>query len=86
MERKVPDWVERMIVETMETADRLNALNKFMQTKKFVQLDRKNKQLRYKQQRAMSTYLETLGEILEVNGYSLELTEAFSNRGKKKNA
>lgn len=61
-------FYDRLLTETQELATKLNALNDFMRTQVFVDLDRQNKNLLYKQSRLMSEYLQILGERLEILG------------------
>lgn len=58
-------WLDRLIGETRETAERLNGLNAFMGSDKFPTLPREDKDLLYEQQRAMSTYVQILGKRIE---------------------
>ena len=55
----------RLLIETQETAARLNKLNSFMASAAFPQLHRRDKDLLYAQQRAMSEYVQILGKRLE---------------------
>jgi hypothetical protein len=61
-------WLDRLIGETRETAERLNGLNAFMGSDKFPTLPREDKDLLYEQQRAMSTYVQILGKRIERAG------------------
>ena len=61
-------FYDRLLVEAQELATKTNALNDFMRTKKFVDLDRENKDLLYKQSRLMNEYLQILGQRLELLG------------------
>lgn len=61
-------FYDRLLTETQELATKLNALNDFMRTQAFVDLDRQNKNLLYKQSRLMSEYLQILGQRLEILG------------------
>ena len=61
-------FYDRLLTETQELATKLNALNDFMRTQGFVDLDRQNKNLLYKQSRLMSEYLQILGQRLEILG------------------
>ena len=54
-------FYERLLTEAQELATKTNALNDFMRTQTFVDLDRKNKDLLYKQSRLMNEYLQVLG-------------------------
>tara|TARA_R110000787_G_scaffold87151_1_gene185765 strand:- start:11148 stop:11366 length:219 start_codon:yes stop_codon:yes gene_type:complete len=56
---------ERLLIETQDLAEKINKLNTFMATKMFMVLNRKDKDLLYEQQRAMSVYLQILGKRLE---------------------
>lgn len=58
-------WLDRLIGETRETAERLNGLNAFMGSDKFPTLPREDKDLLYEQQRAMSIYVQILGKRIE---------------------
>ena len=59
---------ERLLIEAQELATKTNALNDFMRTQKFVDLDRQNKDLLYKQSRLMNEYLQVLGQRIELLG------------------
>ena len=61
-------FYERLLTEAQELATKTNALNYFMRTQTFVDLDRKNKDLLYKQSRLMNEYLQVLGQRLELLG------------------
>lgn len=61
-------FYDRLLIEAQELATKTNDLNDFMRTKSFVDLDRKNKALLYKQSRLMNEYLEVLGIRLEILG------------------
>jgi len=61
-------FYERLLTEAQELATKTNALNDFMRTQTFVDLDRKNKDLLYKQSRLMNEYLQVLGQRLELLG------------------
>ena len=61
-------FFERLLTEARELADKTNALNDFMRTQSFVDLDRKNKDLLYKQSRLMNEYLQVLGQRIEILG------------------
>jgi hypothetical protein len=61
-------FYERLLVEAQELAVKTNALNDFMRTQAFVDLDRTNKDLLYKQSRLMNEYLQVLGQRLEILG------------------
>lgn len=66
------DFASRLLVETQETAARLNKLNTFMATDAFPKLPREDKDLLYSQQRAMSEYVQILGKRLERAGQQFE--------------
>lgn len=59
---------DRLLVETQQLANRFNRLNTFMHSKMFNTLSRSEKDLMYKQQRAMSKYLQILGQRLSSRG------------------
>lgn len=61
-------FYERLLVEAQELATKTNALNDFMRTQRFVDLDRQNKDLLYKQSRLMNKYLQILGQRIELLG------------------
>ncbi len=61
-------FYDRLLVEAQELAIKTNALNDFMRTQNFVDLDRQNKDLLYKQSRLMNEYLQVLGQRLEILG------------------
>jgi hypothetical protein len=61
-------FYERLLSEARELAVKTNALNDFMRTQNFVDLDRQNKDLLYKQSRLMNEYLQVLGQRLEILG------------------
>jgi len=61
-------FYERLLTEAQELATKTNALNDFMRTQKFVDLDRVNKNLLYKQSRLMNEYLQILGQRIELFG------------------
>ncbi len=61
-------FYERLLVEAQELAVKTNALNDFMRTQAFVDLDRQNKDLLYKQSRLTNEYLQVLGQRLEILG------------------
>ena len=61
-------FYDRLLIEAQELATKTNALNDFMRTKGFVDLDRQNKDLLYKQSRFMNEYLQVLGQRLEILG------------------
>ena len=59
-------FYDRLLIEAQELATKTNALNNFMRTQNFVDLDRQNKDLLYKQSRLMNEYLQILGQRLEI--------------------
>ena len=61
-------FYDRLLIEAQELATKTNALNDFMRTQTFVDLDRQNKDLIYKQSRLMNEYLQILGQRLEILG------------------
>lgn len=61
-------FYDRLLIEAQEFATKTNALNDFMRTQGFVDLDRQNKDLLYKQSRLMNEYLQVLGQRLEILG------------------
>lgn len=61
-------FYDRLLIEAQELAIKTNALNDFMRTQPFVDLDRQNKDLLYKQSRLMNEYLQILGQRLEILG------------------
>jgi len=61
-------FYDRLLIEAQELATKTNALNDFMRTQAFVDLDRQNKDLLYVQSRLMSEYLQVLGQRLEILG------------------
>lgn len=65
-------FYEKLLTEAQVLATKTNALNDFMRTQKFVDLDRQNKDLLYKQSRLMNEYLQVLGQRIEL------LSEKFS--------
>lgn len=66
---------ERLQIEAQELAIKTNALNDFMRTQKFVDLDRENKDLLYSQSRLMNEYLQVLGKRLELLGGKFQFKE-----------
>lgn len=66
--RTMSDFKTRLKEEAQELAIKTNALNDFMRTQAFVDLDRENKDLLYKQSRLMNEYLQVLGQRLELLG------------------
>ena len=61
-------FYDRLLIEAQELATKTNVLNDFMRTQDFVDLDRQNKDLLYKQSRLMNEYLQILGQRLEILG------------------
>lgn len=61
-------FYDRLLIEAQELATKTNALNDFMRTQNFVDLDRQNKDLLYTQSRLMNEYLQVLGQRLEILG------------------
>ena len=61
-------FYDRLLIEAQELATKANALNDFMRTQGFVELDRQNKELLYTQSRLMNEYLQVLGQRLEILG------------------
>ena len=61
-------FYDRLLIEAQELATKTNALNDFMRTQAFVDLDRQNKDLLYTQSRLMNEYLQVLGKRLEILG------------------
>jgi hypothetical protein len=61
-------FYDRLLIEAQELATKTNGLNDFMRTQPFVDLDRQNKDLLYKQSRLMNQYLQVLGQRLEILG------------------
>ena len=61
-------FYDRLLIEAQELATKTNALNDFMRTQAFVNLDRQNKDLLYIQSRLMNEYLQILGQRLEILG------------------
>lgn len=61
-------FYERLLIEAQELATKTNALNDFTRTQAFIDLDRPNKDLLYKQSRLMNEYLQVLGQRLEILG------------------
>ena len=61
-------FYDRLLIEAQELATKTNVLNDFMRTQRFVDLDRQNKDLIYKQSRLMNEYLQVLGQRLEILG------------------
>jgi hypothetical protein len=65
---KKNSFYDRLLIEAQELATKTNALNDFMRTQSFIDLDRPNKDLLYKQSRLMNEYLQVLGQRLEILG------------------
>ena len=68
-------FYDRLIIEARELATKTNALNDFMRTQGFVDLDRQNKDLLYSQSRLMNEYLQVLGQRLELLGKKFSFSE-----------
>jgi hypothetical protein len=75
-----PDQLQRLLAETRDTADRLNKLNAFLGGDQFPVLPREDKDLLYSQQRAMSRYVQILGQRLERQGFIFSHREQASNK------
>ena len=76
-------FFDRLLIEEQELATKTNALNEFMRTQKFVDLDRQNKDLLYKQSRIMSEYLQILGQRIELSEYLQILGQRIESLGEK---
>lgn len=63
---------KRLLNEAQELAQKTNKLNDFMRTQSFIDLDRKNKDLLYRQSRVMNEYLQILGTRIEILGGKFE--------------
>ena len=50
-------FYDRLLIEAQELATKTNALNDFMRTQAFVDLDRQNKDLLYKQSRKFNSFI-----------------------------
>ena len=61
-------FLDRLQIEAQDLAIKTKALNDFMSTQNFVDLDRQNKDLLYTQSRLMNKYLQVLGQRLEILG------------------
>ena len=68
MTQETKGLLERLLTETQELATKASALNDFMRTQNFIDLDRENKDLLYKQSRLMNEYLQVLGQRIELLG------------------
>jgi hypothetical protein len=66
--KKEETFYDNLLVEAQELAVKTNALNDFMRTQGFVDLDRENKDLLYSQSRLMNEYLQILGRRIELLG------------------
>lgn len=66
MKNKETTFLERLMLEAQDLAEKTNKLNDFMRTQSFVDLDRQNKDLLYKQSRLMNKYLQILGQRIEL--------------------
>lgn len=67
------DFKLRLKGETEELIKKYNALQNFMRTERFYDLDRENKDLLYDQAHAMLTYLQILGKRCELLGIKISL-------------
>lgn len=65
---KEETFLDRLLNEARELAEKTNKLNDFMRTQAFINLDRPNKDLLYKQSRLMNEYLQVLGQRIEILG------------------
>lgn len=65
-------FYDKLLFKTRELAKELNALNVFMGTQGFADLDRENKDLLYSQSRLMNEYLQVLGKRLEILGQKFQ--------------
>jgi hypothetical protein len=72
---KARPFYDRLLIEAQELAAKTNALNDFMRTQAFVDLDRQNKDLLYKQSRLMNEYLQVLGQRIELLGEKFSFKE-----------
>ena len=61
-------FYDKPLTEAQELAIKTNALNDFMRTQAFIDLDRTNKDLLYQQSRLMNEYLQVLGQRIELLG------------------
>jgi hypothetical protein len=61
-------FYDRLLIEAQELVTKADALNDFMRTQDFVDLDRENKDLLYRQSRLMNEYIQILGQRLEILG------------------
>jgi hypothetical protein len=61
-------FYDRLLIEAQELVTKADALNDFMRTQAFVDLDRENKDLLYRQSRLMNEYIQILGQRLEILG------------------
>jgi len=68
-------FYDRLLVEAQELSTKTNALNDFMRTQGFGDLDRQNKDLLYTQSRLMNEYLQVLGQRLEILGAKFKFKE-----------
>ena len=69
-------FYDRLLIEAQEIAIKTNSLNDFMRTQAFVDLDRENKDLLYRQSRLMNEYLQILGIRLEILGAKFKFKAA----------
>ena len=67
------DVLNRLTEETVYEADKLNKLNAFMKTDKFIRLPREKKDLLYEQQRVMSRFVQILGRRVELENAKEEI-------------
>ena len=72
---KEETFLDRLLSEARDLATKLNALNDFMRTQNFINLDRQNKDLLYKQSRLMNEYLQILGQRIEILGEKFSFKE-----------
>lgn len=66
------DFKTRLKQETLELAEKLNKLHKFMADETFYVLSRETKDLLYQQAHYMLSYLQVLGKRCEMLGIDLE--------------
>ena len=74
-------FYHRLLIEAQELATKTNALNDFMRIQEFVDLDRQNKDLLYKQSRLMNEYLQVLGQRLEILGENFSFKKQILQSG-----
>ena len=75
------NFYDRLLDESRELAKKTNALNDFMRTQNFINLDRDNKNLLYKQSRLMNEYLQVLGQRIELLGEKFGHEDTSKNGG-----